>query len=169
MKVKVMMTAKGVLLYEAIKNTVFPSIFKNIALHACTISIQSRNYQWTTWKKGACNLSSIQWLNFLNDSWRGFLPESRWTGLESVNVGIPRCLELLIVNIKTIISKYCKENFSITQSSVDEMKIIFFLERYKKGRGTHKLMRTDQNLPGHIIAWSMWFLNSLYFFHAAAH
>ena len=76
---------------------------------------------------------------------------------------------LLIVNIKTIISKYFKENFSITQSSVDEMKIIFFLERYKKGRGSHKLMRTDQNLPGHIIAWSMWFLNSLYFFHAAAH
>ena len=36
--------------------------------------------------------------------WRGFLPESRQTGLESVNAGIPRCLDLLIVNIKTIIS-----------------------------------------------------------------
>ena len=30
------------------------------------ISIQCRNYQWTTWEKGVCDLNSIQRLNFLS-------------------------------------------------------------------------------------------------------
>ena len=85
--------------------------------------------------------------NFLNKSWRWFPPECRRTGLESVNTGITRCLDLLIVNIETIISKYFKENVSITQSCVGEMNNIFVLERNKKDRRTNKLMRTDQNLP----------------------
>ena len=70
----------------------------------------------------------------------------------------------------TIISKYFKENFSITESSVDEVKNIFVLERNKKGRRTHKLMRTDQNLPRlyfHYVVHVVY--NSLYFFYLTAH
>ena len=47
----------------------------------------------------------------------------------------------------TIVSKYSKEKFSVTQSGVDEIKNIFVSERNKKDQRTHKLMRTDQKLP----------------------
>jgi len=78
----------------------------------------------------------------------------------------------VIVNIETIISKYFKENFSITQSSVDEMKNIFVLERNKKGRRTHKLMKTDQNLPRsylHYVVRVVYLYNSSYFFAMLQH
>lgn len=49
-------------------NTRRSKVFKLLErLHyARPISIQCRNYQWTTWKKGACKLNSIQRLNFLS-------------------------------------------------------------------------------------------------------
>ena len=81
------------------------SVFRNIALRARTKLVYNVEIITELLGKRRMQLKFNSRLNFLNKSWRWCPPESRRTGLESVNIGIPRCLDLLIVNIETIISK----------------------------------------------------------------
>ena len=128
------------------------SIFRNVALCTRTISIQCRNYQWNYHLE-----KRRMQLKFYSIT-------QKWT--RKCFVGIPRCLDLVIVNLETqSLVSISKKTFQSLSRVLMKWRIFLCWKGTKRAEELINWWELIKIFPGCIsIMWSMWFITHRIFF-----